>query len=530
MPNRKMPARTATVQLKFRCLRLSQYAMVMSAALTAFAGSAPAYAQPADTRADHTVEAPVRFVTKHSGRFNGTGISYTAIAGETHLRNEDGEPRASIFTVSYIRKDIKSPSTRPVIFIFNGGPGSSVVWLHVGQFGPVRVHVPDDASDDGAAPYRLVHNHHSVLDVADLVMIDPVGTGYSRAIGQGKNQDYWGHNEDARSIGEFIRIWLTENGRWNSPKYLAGESFGTVRAALVADAMGWGAHDVAFNGIILMSQILDYAPAQDIEGNFLANVYNLPAMATAARYHGMTTTQLDASAFAAEAKRFAENEYLPALLAGRDLDPARRTHILDELQRFTGLSRDYLDKSDLKVTSSRFAKELLRRSGLSVGQFDSRYTGADHDQIATTSDEDASAYGNGSAYTAAMNEVLGQFLKVRMDRPYKTLNMEPYLRWNWRTSGPDDYYEPSFSNVTPQLGRAMQRTPGLKILVACGLYDLVTTCASAEHVFARSIIPAGRTRIEYYDAGHMMYMHDPSSEKLSSDIRRFILETRNGGR
>ncbi|MBL8265047.1 MAG: hypothetical protein JNL55_01655 [Steroidobacter sp.] len=323
-------------------------------------------------------------------------------------------------------------------------------------------------------------------------------------------------------MAEFIRLWLTQHKRWMSPKYLAGESFGTVRAALLADIMGWGAIDIAFKGIILMSQILDYPAAQDDDNNLMAYVNNLPAMAAAAHYHKKVETPLSARQFSDEARRFAIEQYLPALFKGRELPRDQYDSILAGLQRYTALSRDYLEKSNLRVKPYRFVKELRRDEGISVGMFDVRYTGYELDRLAPTPPEDASAYGNGSAYTAALNELFSRELGVNMDIPYKTLNLEPYLQWDWRMTGPNEYYEPSYSNVTKSLAQAMVRNQDLSVLVACGLYDLVTTCASAEYVFSQPVIPAGRTTIEYYDAGHMMYMHQPSFEKLIADMRRFI--------
>lgn len=468
------------------------------------------------------IDPPRVFITSHTGKFSGETVRYQAIAGETYLRNGKGEPTASFFSISYIKENGAAPEKRPVIFIFNGGPGSSSVWLHLGLFGPKRVEVPSDGSDDGAAPYVYGPNPHSLLDIADLVMIDPVGTGYSRTIGNGSTKDYYGHKQDAASVAEFIRIWLTQHKRWMSPKYLAGESFGTVRAALLADTMGWGATDIAFKGIILMSQILDYTAAQDEDNNLMAYVNNLPAMAAAAHYHKKVSTPLGVREFSNEARRFAIDEYLPALFKGRDLPPAQYESVLSGLQRYTGLSRDYLEKSDLRVKPFRFVKELRRDEGVSVGMFDARYVGRELDRLTPTPTEDASAYGNGSAYTAALNELFTRELGVSMDIPYKTLNLEPYLQWDWRTTGPNDYYEPSYSNVTKALARAMVRNQDLSVLVACGIYDLVTTCSSAEYVFSQPPIPPGRTKIEYYDAGHMMYMHQGSFEKLVADMRRFI--------
>lgn len=470
------------------------------------------------------VEPPRVFITSHAGTFNGQKVRYRAIAGETHLRNAQGAPGASLFSVSYIKENVTAPERRPVIFIFNGGPGSSSVWLHLGLFGPKRVEVPSEGGDDGAAPYVYGPNPQSLLDIADLVMIDPVGTGYSRPIGAGTTRDYYGHRQDAGSVAEFIRLWLTQQQRWMSPKYLAGESFGTVRAALLADVMGWGAVDIAFNGIILMSQILDYTAAQDEDNNLMAYVNNLPAMAAAAHYHKKVSTTLDVRAFSDEARRFSIEEYLPALFKGRDLPAEQYQRVLAGLHKYTGLSRDYLEKSDLRVKPFRFVKELRRDEGISVGMFDARYTGRELDRLTPTPLEDASAYGNGSAYTAALNELFSRELGVTMEIPYKTLNLEPYLQWDWRMTGPNDYYEPSYSNVTKSLAQAMVRNQELTVLVACGLYDLVTTCASAEYVFSQPILPPGRARIEYYEAGHMMYMHQGSFDKLVGDMRRFILE------
>lgn len=469
------------------------------------------------------IPAPLEFITTHQGSFGGKAIRYKAIAGEMHLKNKDGEPTASMWSVSY-KLDGPENTSRPVTFVFNGGPGSASVWLHMGMFGPQITRVDSEAkTDDGAAPYPLINNDHALLDITDLVFIDPVGTGYSTVIGKGKVEDYWGLNEDASSIAQFMRLWVTKYKRWNSPKYIAGESFGTTRAAAVANLLEQDGQDMALNGLVLISQALDYQGSTSIHDNIVSYITYLPSMAATAWYHKKAGAGKTLGQFVEEARLFVLNEYVGALYKGSALDKEQRSHIAERLSYFLGLSKSYIELSDLRVLMPRFRKELLRDQGLAIGQLDGRYMGDEADDVADRPTlGDAASYGIGSAYTAALNHYFSSQLNINMDRPYITSNSEIGSKWKWRDVAEGRYWEPAYVNVAHKLGDAMRKNKDLKVMVACGYYDLITPFFDAEYTFARNGIPKGRINLTYYEAGHMMYVHGPDLIKLSQDIRAFM--------
>lgn len=487
-------------------------ALTGTAAVAAVAQDRPSAERPKGPPADR---APNVSVTRHTGTFGGQRVAYTATAGETFLRAEDGTPRAAIFSVSYV-KEPRDPN-RPVTFLFNGGPGSGSVWLHMGAFGPRRVAIPSDARDDGAPPYPLLDNPDSLLDVTDLVFIDPVGTGFSHALGDTNPQDFHGVTKDAQSVAQFIRLWLNENGRWNSPKYLGGESYGTTRTAAVVNQLEGAYNDVALNGIILISTVLDLGAGADTPGNEITHALNLPTMAATALYHGKAQAP-SVGEFADEARRFAMGPYIQALLKGAALPNEERAAVRRDLSRFTGLSEAYLDQAELRVEPGRFYKELLRDRGLTVGRLDSRYTGRDYDRAGERPDNDPSFYGIDAGYTAAVNAHVRERLGYRTDRSYVTIgSVGP---WDWRIGGGRD--NDVYLNVTPYIGKAMRENSGLRVFVGQGYYDFATPFFAAEYALTRTGIPQDRIRWEYYDSGHMMYVRDEDRVKLSQDVRSFI--------
>ncbi|MBY9066749.1 peptidase S10 [Hyphomonas sp. WL0036] len=502
-------------------MKIEAWIMAAAMALMAPAYAAPEPAAEAKKEAEaKPVPDPVFFKQTHTGTFGGQKITYRVESGETYIAGEDGEPAASLFTVSYIREN--APGPRPVSFVFNGGPGSASVWLHLGLLGPKRVKVASDADeDDGAAPYTLLDNPLSILDITDLVFIDPVGTGYSRAIGKGENKDYWNEEGDGASIAEFIRIWITEHDRWNAPKYLIGESFGTTRAAYLAHRMTTGEVDIALNGLVLISQALDYEGSTSAHDNVYSYITYLPSMAAAAQYHGKAGAGVPQAEFLADARAFARDEYGPALWKGERLTQAERAHIRDRLVYFTGLSPDYVERSNLRILMPRFQKELLRKEGVAIGRLDGRYAGDEADDVAETPDADASSYFVESAYTALMNQYLRNDLGVRMDRPYMVSSEEAGNAWNFRDVPEGQYWEPSYLNVGRKLSTAMRRNGDLKVWVANGLFDMITPFFDAEVTFARYGIPQDRVAMTYYQAGHMMYLNEPSLAQITSDLRAF---------
>ena len=493
-------------------------ALVLSAA-------APAFAEPEKTDPPKEAEAkpipdPVMFESQHTGTFGGTKIAYTVESGETYVRNKDGDPAASLFTTSYVAD--KADGSRPVTFVFNGGPGSASIWLHMGLLGPKRVVVASDADvDDGAAPYTLVDNPESILDRTDLVFIDPVGTGYSHAIGKGEDKDYWNEAGDADSIAQFIRIWITKHGRWNAPKYLVGESFGTTRAAYLANKLTTGDVDIALNGIVLISQALDYEGSTSVNDNVYSYITYLPSMAATAQYHGKAGAGVPQAQFLAEARAFARDEYGPALLKGDRLSEEERAHITERLAYFTGLDPKYIDTSDFRILVPRFQKELLRDKGVALGRLDGRYAGDEADDIAEAPEDDQASYFVSSTFTALFNQYASTDLGVKMDRPYMVSSKDAGEQWNFRDVPEGEYWEPHYLNVGRQLTTAMRHNTALKVMVASGYYDLICPFFDAEITFGRYGIPQDRVAMTYYEGGHMMYLNEGARQALMSDIRSF---------
>ncbi|MEQ9506758.1 MAG: peptidase S10 [Hyphomonas sp.] len=502
-------------------MKLQTVLIALAMAFAAPALAAPDTKEPAEKEVpEKPVPEPVMFKSTHTGTFGGQKMTYRVEAGETQIKNADGDITASFFTIAYIRESTGAP--RPVSFVFNGGPGSASVWLHLGLLGPKRAAVASDAdADDGAAPYTLLDNPLSILDVTDLVFIDPIGTGYSRVVGKGEGKDYWSEEGDGSSIAEFIRIWITDHKRWNAQKYLIGESFGTTRAAYLAHRMLTGDVDIALNGLVLISQALDYEGSTSAHDNVYSYITYLPSMAAAAQYHGKAGAGVPQETFLAEARAFARDEYGPALLKGARLTPDERAYIRDRLAYFTGLPPSYVETSDLRILMHRFQKELLRDKGVALGRLDGRYLGDEADDAAEGPDSDVSGYAIGSAYSALMHQYLSGDLGVTMDRPYMLSGPEAGEAWNYRDAPEGEYWEPKYLNVGRKLSTAMRQNTAMKVWVANGYFDLITPFFDAEITFARYGIPQERVAMTYYQAGHMMYLNEPALEALAADLRSF---------
>lgn len=486
------------------------------------------FSLPAQEKKDSTKAVPPAksFVSSHQGTFGGKAMRFKATAQETYLKNDHDEPVASIWSVAYTQEGTSDFSKRPVTFVFNGGPGSASVWLHMGMFGPQIVKVDSDAKkDDGAAPYTLIDNKYALLDLTDLVFIDPVGTGYSRVVGKGKVEDYWGLKEDATSIAKFIRLWITQNKRWISPKFMAGESFGTTRAVAVANHLEGDGQSMAMNGLILISQALDYDGSTSIHDNVTSYLTYLPSMAATAWYHKKAGQGKTLETFVEECRKFAYDTYAPALYRGTLITSTEQNAIAEKLAYFIGLDKAYILKSNLTVLMPRFQMQLLAEKGLAVGRLDGRFTGDEADKVAEEPHlGDPADYQIGSAYTAALNHYFASTLKIEMDRPYLTSNGEIGSKWRWRPVPDGQYWEPTPVNVARQLGETMRRNTAMKVLVASGYYDLICPFFDTEYTFARNGIVPERVTKTYYEAGHMMYLHEPDMIKLAGDIRKFFSE------
>ncbi|HWW27775.1 MAG TPA: hypothetical protein VNZ85_17965 [Caulobacter sp.] len=482
-------------------------ALLMAAVLTPGA--------QAEGRIDASQTAtPYPVVTRHAGMFGGRKILYTATIGEMPLLDDKRQPVGRIVSISYVATN--AGHDRPVLFVFNGGPGSSSVWLHMGLVGPRRVAFTNDVQPGTTAPFALADNADSLLDVADVVLFDPPGTGFSRVEGAERKR-YFSLKGDTDLTVAFIQDWLRRNKRWNAPKYLMGESYGSVRAAAVARALaGTEAgrmEAVTLNGVILLGQALDFMNGGS--GDDRAPLTGLSTMAATAAYHKRTPYSAQ-DAYAA-ASRFAADEYVQALFEGDRLAPDRRGAIAARLSDLSGLSVDYILEHRLRVTPLMFMSELLRGEGKQVGFYDGRYVlplaanGGD-----SVSDDPAMAqYAPG--YVAALNDYLSSELRAPDTDRYVPIDFEINSQWDW---GQGSGAGPS-GNYADALATAMRRNPGLRLFVASGYYDLATPPGAAEYVLAHSGIPASATSLHHYEAGHMPYM-GPSRALLSRDLRAFI--------
>jgi len=478
----------------------------------------PAKKRDADAKKDRPPPEEKRSITTHEVTLEGKRVRYVATASTSFLRNpEDDEPRASVFTVSYVLEG--GDANRPVTFCFNGGPGSSSVWLHLGMLGPRRAAFPDPEVPP-PPPYTLEDNDASILDVSDLVFVDPVGTGYSRTLGETKAEDYHGVKGDLDSVADFVRLWITRNGRWNSPKYLLGESYGGTRAAALAPMLQDAG--MTLNGVVLVSPALDFAMLDSFPGNDLPYALALPSYAATAAYHRvLPEAPKDLQAFLAEARELAIVEYMPALMRGTSLPEATKTKLVRALHRFTGLDPEWIARSDLRIDVARFCKELLRKRGHTVGRLDARFVGLDPDTQASEMQRDPSYTAPYGAYAALMNDYLRRDLGWEDDRAYEILSMKINEAWKWELPKPRVF---GYLNVVADLRRAMLDNPHLKVFFAGGLYDLATPFFASEHA-ARHLGTEAHLRANVreaiYDAGHMMYLHAPSRTRLRRDLLSF---------
>ena len=456
--------------------------------------------------------------TRHTIKIGGQEIKYTATAGTILLKLEDGTPKASVFYIAYTKDDVSDLAKRPVTFAFNGGPGSASIWLHLGALGPRRVEMGDAGALLGP-PYKLVDNEYSLLDVSDLVFIDPVSTGFSRAVPGEPPKQFHGIEEDIHSVGDFIRLYATRNKRWTSPKFLAGESYGTTRAAGLSGYLQ-ERYGMYLNGIILISSILNFETAEFDRGNDLPYTLYLPTYTAIAWYHKKLPADLQGDLQKAinESRAYAIGEYADALSAGDNLSAARRAEVAQKLARLTGLSADYIDRSNLRIEIMRFDKELLRSERRTVGRLDGRFTGIDYDAAGSEPEYDPSMAAIVGPYTATFSDYVRGELKFESDLPYEFLTgrVRP---WSFQP------YENRYVNVAETLRRAMTQNPFLRVYVAKGYYDLATPFFAADYTFDHlGIDPSLRAHLTggYYEAGHMMYVHLPSLGKLRQDLKAFM--------
>jgi carboxypeptidase C (cathepsin A) len=499
-----------------RNLAVPALVLLIVSGASAQEAAAPAPAEAAPQR------APYHFESKGQARINGETVKYRAVVDETFIENPGGQKTASVITTSYFRDGMKNAAERPVLFVFNGGPGSAGLWLQMGLMSPRRIDFADDVNPPTVPPYQLTDNAESPLDVADIVIFDPPGTGFSRVLPAGKAEDFYGTQQDAKVTLQFIQGWIRRHNRFNSPRYLVGESYGTIRAAVVAKLMaggpfGSGSMDaITLNGVILLGQAMNMG-AGESESSF-ANT--LPSLAATAWYHG----KVDQNAATLEqhvdkARQFATGEYLQALYAGSRLDAARKQQLAETLSALTGLSAGMIASNNLRISTTVFANALLADSGQQVGKYDSRFvlplSSSGNDPVAD--DPAMGQYVPG--FVAALNLHVRNEIGAVIAEDYLPIEFHKVNgRWDYGR-GPGIQVP---ANHADDLAVAMRRNPGLRLFVGTGYYDLVTTVGAAEYMAAHTDLPADRVTLKNYASGHMPYLGEETRKQISADLRSFI--------
>ena len=516
-----------------------------------------ALAADAPKETEHTAFQPLTAEEKTSDgsvTIGGKHIDYQAAIGTlvVHPKGWDDVPRdpaekgkdgdkddnptaeAAMSYVAYFAHG-KPGQNRPVTFIYNGGPGSSTVWLHMGAFGPKRVVTPDD-SHAPAAPYPLVNNEYSLLDASDLVFIDAPGTGFGRLAGKDKEKAFYGVDQDANAFAEFITQFLAKYGRWNAPKYLFGESYGTTRSAALVDLLT-SKRAVDVNGVILLSQILAFDSnddnPQDNPGIDLPYELALPTYAASAWYHHKLPADApkELPALIDEVEHFALNDYALALLQGSALEPDQRKKIVAGLARYTGLPADYIEKADLRINAGEFEKMLQDDGGTTTGRLDARFSGPTLDPLSKEAEYDPQSAAISSAYVGAFNDYVRKELKFGEGRTYKLFSEKAGSSWDFKHQ-PADAHEPldQAVNVMPDLAHALKYNPNLKIQLNAGYYDLATPFFEGIYEMRHLPIPAklqGNIELKFYESGHMVYAHEPALKALHDNVAAFIRKTDN---
>lgn len=508
----------------------------------ALAGAA-VLARPAALRADDEKEmeavaeegdqqTPAELEERSSSRrasvvIDGRTIDYTATVGDIVLRDEAGEPTAKMTYVSYLREGVSDRVHRPVTFAFNGGPGSASVWVHLGAFGPKRALLDEEGMPTGPPPGELVDNEESVLDVTDLVFIDPVETGWSRPAPEHEASEFIGFSKDVESVGDFIRLWTSRNDRWLSPKFIAGESYGTTRASGLARYLQ-GEYGMYLNGICLVSSVTNWDTKVFNIGHDLPYPLILPTYTAAAWYHGKLPDRYDGDleSALADAESFALGDYAAALMQGDALPPEEHSRIAARLAELTGLSTEYVERADLRVEIFRFVKELLRDRGLTVGRLDARYTGIDRDDAGEYFEYDPASAVSTGWYVSLMKDYLRRVLGYESDVEFRASAGREVRPWSYHEDEPSQSYGTNaYANYAEHLREAMHENPALHVLVMSGYYDLATPFFASDYTVNHMQLDEsvrGNIRTAYYHAGHMMYVRRDDAHKLRSDYLQLI--------
>ena len=511
--------------MRAKLLKIGLLTLSFAAVGIAFAADEAKDAEGADKDAkaakkDENPVPPEKTSVSHgSVDVGGRTIRYTATAGTLLIRDDKNEPDASVFYVAYTADGVRDAPTRPITFLYNGGPGSPSIWLHMGSVAPVRVESASAAAT-APAPYHLIANKDSLIDKTDLVFVDAVGTGWSKPVGKGKGKDFWGVDQDLNAFAKAITRYVTINQRWNSPKFLFGESYGTTRSAgLVNLLQGQG---MAFNGVVLLSSILNYnANSPGLDQLYVGS---LPTFAAIAWYHDKVPNKpASMEAFLDEARAFAGSEYAAALAKGQNLTPAELDAAATRLGRYTGLSPQYLKEANLRVTQARFRKELLRDERHTVGRYDARYEGIDADAAGENPEYDASDTAIAGAFIATFNHYAETTLKWQSDEPYQT-RTNIIREWDWKHEVAGSRQPQRQPYVAGDLGRAMRENPHLKVLSANGYFDLATPFFATETDLSHMLLePAlrGNLSFSYYPSGHMVYLNTDALARLKADVAAF---------
>lgn len=463
-------------------------------------------------------------VTHHQVVIDGRTISYTATAGTIILRDAKHEPTASIFFIAYTEDGVPDPARRPITFTYNGGPGSSSVWLQLGGVGPRRIET-SDATFTPPPPYNLTDNPYSILDKTDLVFIDPVGTGYSHALGKSKDEDFWGVDPDVKSVDAFIKRYITKYERWNSPKFLLGESYGTTRSAALSYALQ--EDGVSLNGVMLVSSVLNFETIIFTPDNDIVSILYLPSYAAVAWYHHKLPGVASLDALLSEAESYAVGDYARALMKGNDISPAEEDAVAAKLSSLTGVSKEIWKETGLRMNNDEFEKELLHKEGKTTGRLDARFTGYSTEPILPFPTYDVQGEAVESAFTAAFNDYVRRDLGYKTDREYIILSDQAEPKWDWKHKQPGFTWDQfsGFPDVTPDLALAMVTNPHLQLMVNNGYFDLGTPFFATLYTMNHLDLPAPlRSNIHIYNyySGHMIYLHTPSLKELHDNIDRFI--------
>ena len=458
-------------------------------------------------------------VTEHELKIGETTLKYRATAGTMPLKDEAGKARANFFFVAYEKFADEPLDKRPITFVFNGGPGAAAIWLHMGTAGPKRVELSPEGYPS-TPPYRLIDNTSTWLTQTDLVFIDPVGTGYSRAAEGVKGEEFYGVQQDIDSVSEFIRLYLVKSQRMASPKFVAGESYGTTRAALLSEHL-LDRQGIALNGVILISTVLSFQTISPSEANELPYQLYMPTYTAAAFYHQKLASELqgDLQKTLKEVKKWVTDVYAPALLQGDRLPEDQRKAIVTAMARYTGLTETFIEKSNLRINPGVFEKTLLENRRQVIGRFDARITGAAMDQVSTHPEHDPSLSRYVGIYSQTFNEYVRKNLKFESDLMYEYLSgrVQP---WNWGRGANGGWLY-----VGDNLKSAIVKNPTLKVLVCSGYFDLATPFFATDYTISHLDMPAElRKNIKqtYYEGGHMMYHYSKSLEKLNGDVKAFM--------